>query len=44
MLDLGERLSYSVLLVHSEKTARRHLFLDARVAELADALDLGSSG
>lgn len=44
MLDLVECLSYSVLLVQREETAGRQFFPDARVAELADALDLGSSG
>ena len=45
MLDLVERLSYSILLVQREKKPLvDNLFLNARVAELADALDLGSSG
>jgi hypothetical protein len=44
MLDLVERLSYSVLLVQREKTVGRQFVFHARVAELADALDLGSSG
>jgi hypothetical protein len=43
MLDLVECLSYSVLLVHKSNPCGR-FFVDARVAELADALDLGSSG
>jgi len=44
MLDLVECLSYSVLLVEMAKHWSTICSLEARVAELADALDLGSSG